>query len=64
MSRSQSHQHPIARPINNPFVRERSPFVSSPKKQAEQRPLSFHQAGASDRNSIPIQTEGRFVASP
>src|SRR5262245_30281027 len=64
MSPCQSHQHLLARPIKNRFMRERSRFVSSWKKQDDQRELNFHQTGVSDTNSIPVQTEGPFVAFP
>jgi hypothetical protein len=64
MSLCPSHQHQLARPFKNRFIRERSRFVSSSKKHAHLRELSFHQASVSDTNSILVQTKGRFVAFP
>jgi hypothetical protein len=64
MSPCQSHQHQLARPIKNRLMRERSRFVSSWKKHADLRKLSFQQAVVGDTNSILVQTENRFVAFP
>src|SRR5262249_27580815 len=58
MSLCQSHQYQLARPIKNPFMRERSRLLSSWKKQAEQGELNFHQARISELNSLPVQIEG------
>jgi hypothetical protein len=64
MSLSPSYPHLLVRPTKNRFMRERSCFVSSWKKHADLRELSFHQASVSDTNSIPVQAKRRLVPLP